>query len=48
MLIHGGAIVDPEAGSPALGDILVRDGVVAAIGAIEEREADAADERIAG
>ena len=45
MLIHGGTIVDPEAAGPAPGDILVRDGTVVAIGEIEEREADAADER---
>jgi dihydroorotase len=44
-LIHGGTIVDPMAASPAPGDILVRDGMVAALGKVDEAETSTADER---
>ncbi|HJM89763.1 MAG TPA: amidohydrolase/deacetylase family metallohydrolase [Dehalococcoidia bacterium] len=38
-------MIDVEARSSAAGDILIRDGLVAAIGDVPEREAQAADER---
>ncbi len=44
-LIQGGTLIDVEARSSAAGDILIRDGLVAAIGDVPEREAQAADER---
>ena len=44
-LIHGGTLIDVEAGSSTAGDVLIRDGIVVAIGNVPEDEAAAADER---
>ena len=44
-LIHGGTLIDVEDGSSGPGDVLIRDRVVVALGAVDAGEAAAADER---
>lgn len=44
-LIHGGTLMDVEAGSRATGDVLMRDGRVVAFGEVGAREAASADRR---
>ncbi len=44
-LIHGGTLIDVENGTSAPGDILIRDGQVVALGAVEPAQADTTEER---
>ena len=39
-LIHGGTLIDSVTATSALGDVLIRDGVVAGLGAVETTEVD--------
>ena len=44
-LIHGGTLIDVEAGSEGPGDVLIRDGRIVALGAVEPAAAEAAEQR---